>query len=705
MFMAILVSLLIFPLFATLDIENRFNYCLLHLDQMQTFLLQAFLCQDSISAKVSLARAAIVERRLRNTMNDMRQRLNEAYLEPSQLLRWIYNRQRKNIIDLTIEEQEDLITSLMFHICSLQAMIKQCTFNEYHHALTNELESNLVDLMSSQSMIISKLISTSSISTDVFLDCLNHLQTTMNSLNLAYKQVRLHRIEEVFQSGIKTQSEDHLSHTFFFFQLETIARLITQATVPNYKRINTSKLLQIRNFLKDFFKFQFEWSRMLSAVKSMSIIGVGSIFVMVPSLANSFANGQWILTGLCMTQGDTVGGAFTTMKMRLVGTLLGSMWAYAIYVAVGEDSYKIFGMLVPWLLLFGYLKLIPEWDYAATVAASTPIVVNLGRLYGDVFRQGNYVLLRIQETIIGIGVGIVLTVLIFPIFAVDLLKTNIQGTLKTCRHATESIHFVYDQFFQHEHSRRLSISIDQEQEIKFHIDLQRRHFHQLISSQRTQVNYASLEPSIWWFNYGFSSSRYNLLVQQQLDIFRMLHNMHTTLMHINACAQDNTEQIEELRLNAAGGRFLPDLHSELADLSRQLSDCIDLWISYLTLTQTTYYRWSRIHVPYKKKKLIKGDLSENQQHLMELHQTVIRLQNQHQNAMNRLLDYYTEKFHQGEELSSFVPYIHDNQAESIFVAISAMYYSTIQLAQAAMALGTTIHTIFELETTAVYRYF
>jgi type III secretory pathway component EscT len=103
------------------------------------------------------------------------------------------------------------------------------------------------------------------------------------------------------------------------------------------------------------------------------------------------------------------------------------MWAYATYLAVGEDSYKIFAMLVPWLLLFGYLKLLPQWDYTATVAASTPIVVNLGRLYTNVYRQENFVLLRIQETIIGISLGIVLTILIFPIFAVDLLKTNIQG--------------------------------------------------------------------------------------------------------------------------------------------------------------------------------------------------------------------------------------------------------------------------------------
>jgi hypothetical protein len=83
--------------------------------------------------------------------------------------------------------------------------------------------------------------------------------------------------------------------------------------------------------------------------------------------------------------------------------------------------------------------------------------------------------------------------------------------------------------FHHQHPRRRSITIDQQQEIKVGIDLQRSHFHQLISSQRILVNCASLEPSVWWFNHGFSSTRYSILVQEQLDMFRMLHNMHATV--------------------------------------------------------------------------------------------------------------------------------------------------------------------------------
>ena len=68
--------------------------------------------------------------------------------------------------------------------------------------------------------------------------------------------------------------------------------------------------------------------------------------------------------------------------------------------------------------------------------------------------------------------------------------------------------------------------------MKLDIDLQSRQFHELISSQRTLLDYAALEPSIWWFNYGFSANRYSILVQEQLDLFRMLHNTYATVSRL-----------------------------------------------------------------------------------------------------------------------------------------------------------------------------
>jgi hypothetical protein len=85
-------------------------------------------------------------------------------------------------------------------------------------------------------------------------------------------------------------------------------------------------------------------------------------------------------------------------------------------------------MLSPWIFLFSYLKLLPNWGYTATVASITPVVINLGRLpFGDALPAGNYALLRIEESFVGITIAVVLTLLIFPIFAIDLLKDNIQS--------------------------------------------------------------------------------------------------------------------------------------------------------------------------------------------------------------------------------------------------------------------------------------
>jgi hypothetical protein len=297
---------------------------------MQNFVLQAFVCEDQIKSKVSLARARVVERRLRKAMNEMRARLvDDAHFEPSRLLQWISHRRRKHIIHLTIKEQADLVTSLMFHVSSLQAMTKQCLFNKYHNDLVEKLQSHFTEFTNCQSTICSALTSPSSITREKFLHRLNNFQAAMDSLNSAYKQVRLSQIEEVIRTGIKIQSDDHLSHAFFFFQLSAIARLLIQSSVI-HSESETTQTTKPKKAFGDYFKCHNDWSRVSSAIKSMIIIGVGSVFVMVPTLANTFANGQWILIGLCVTQGDTVGGAFTAMKMRLIGILLGQLDTFTL---------------------------------------------------------------------------------------------------------------------------------------------------------------------------------------------------------------------------------------------------------------------------------------------------------------------------------------------------------------------------------------
>lgn len=106
---ALIISILIFPFFATIDIENRLNYCLYSFQEMQRWIIQAFLCSDKMHAQVHLARASTVEQMVRNAMNPMHSRLREAYYEPSRLLQRIFNRKRKELIDIKLQGDEIVI--------------------------------------------------------------------------------------------------------------------------------------------------------------------------------------------------------------------------------------------------------------------------------------------------------------------------------------------------------------------------------------------------------------------------------------------------------------------------------------------------------------------------------------------------------------------------------------------------------------------
>ncbi|CAF4795230.1 unnamed protein product, partial [Rotaria sp. Silwood2] len=216
-FLSISVSLFIFPLFATFDIENRVNYCLYHLQQMYHLVIQAFISEDHITANVLLSRAHIIEKMIRKTMITTQSRFSDTNYEPSRLLQIIFNRKRRFIIDLTIQEQEDLTTSLMLSICSLKLLVKQCSFNKYHYDCVNQLKTSLVNLSSSQSLFISCLIPHSSITRYELLNNLTNLQLSFDTVRSSYIETRLHLIKDTFQSSKIIQSEDHLLHLFFLF--------------------------------------------------------------------------------------------------------------------------------------------------------------------------------------------------------------------------------------------------------------------------------------------------------------------------------------------------------------------------------------------------------------------------------------------------------------------------------------------------------
>ena len=168
---------------------------------------------------------------------------------------------------------------------------------------------------------------------------------------------------------------------------------------------------------------------LISSLRSALIIGVGSVFVLVPSLAAQFEQGTWILIAMCMTQGNTQGGAFLTMRNRLFGTMLGSVFGYLCYLAVGTNQYHFFGLMVPWILLCTFARYNASWSYAATIATITPLIIVLGNTVGSSTPE-DFAILRIQENVLGILLGAVLNMLLLPINASDTLSVTVSKAMQ-----------------------------------------------------------------------------------------------------------------------------------------------------------------------------------------------------------------------------------------------------------------------------------
>ncbi|CAF1429277.1 unnamed protein product [Adineta ricciae] len=560
----LLVSLIILPSFATIDIENRVKYILLNLNDMHMLIVQSFLREDEIDAQASLTRVTTIEQMIEEAMSPIQMKLIFARFEPARLLQWIYNRKRRNIIDLTLQEQENLITSLFLHVRSMHSMVKQCQFNEYHTEFIRDIRESLLHLCSCQTIIINSITKHSSITKNQFMYYISNLSQSRQRLNIIHETGLLNRMEYALISNTNIRSDSQLQHAFFLFQIHMIVRLLIDTPVTKEKKTKIQK--PEKASLKE--RLIPKWSRIAIALKTTIIIGIGSIFVMVPTLVTTFENGQWIFIALCMTQGDTVGGAFTTMQMRLFGTLLGAMWGYITFLAVGENIYNTCGMLVPWILFFGYIRSLPNWTYTAVVAIFTPILINLGRLaYTTPVPEENFVLLRIEENVIGIALSVILTVIIFPVFAIDLLKNNIKNTLKSFCESVNCIRSIYMKLSFDENSKDIVLDIEQEREIESFFAAQRNQFDQLITAQRMGIQQITVEPTFISIN-NFPSTHYTTLIEQQIDICQILHTIDASLMYMNECFFIRGDEIHSI-----GKEFFHQFRKELS-IKHDIIDCL-----------------------------------------------------------------------------------------------------------------------------------
>ncbi|CAF1659575.1 unnamed protein product, partial [Didymodactylos carnosus] len=151
---AIITSIIIFPLTATLDIENRFIYGLLNLNQLYILAIHGYLSQNKILSQVSLKQCEIIQQYLCENLIMMQIRLNQVKYEPVKLIQLIFRRHRIKTINLTLYDQVELIRSFMFYVNSMIIMVNSLTFNDRQQYYSKTLKTSLIELTSIQSSVL-----------------------------------------------------------------------------------------------------------------------------------------------------------------------------------------------------------------------------------------------------------------------------------------------------------------------------------------------------------------------------------------------------------------------------------------------------------------------------------------------------------------------------------------------------------------------
>lgn len=148
-------------------------------------------------------------------------------------------------------------------------------------------------------------------------------------------------------------------------------------------------------------------------------------------------------------QGGSFGGTLNQTRNRFLGTLFGGAFAYFVSLALLVDGNfqlnKVLGMFVPFVFLCGLIKQNRQWSYFGVISAATAMVIIFGRsTYGENIPQGELVLLRVQQNVIGILVLLVLSLFTFPILAIDNLRRNSSEVLSEMEVSIKKVWNIYD---------------------------------------------------------------------------------------------------------------------------------------------------------------------------------------------------------------------------------------------------------------------
>jgi len=134
-----------------------------------------------------------------------------------------------------------------------------------------------------------------------------------------------------------------------------------------------------------------------------------------------------------------VGGSFRTASARLMGTLIGSMFAYTALALLRQSAHNHPGTLMVllgvWSTLLAVPRTSPRHAYAALVASFVPYIIVLGTSSAattgtTAINRRDLAYTRIEQNILGIVVFVLVEVLVWPQRASRQLPRALSDTLR-----------------------------------------------------------------------------------------------------------------------------------------------------------------------------------------------------------------------------------------------------------------------------------
>ena len=260
-------------------------------------------------------------------------------------------------------------------------------------------------------------------------------------------------------------SEDVISLNFFFFQLnEFTKRALKFVAEPGeesaahdrkegFDPVHEHHLGSVRRaphflaaFLRSFVAAELanlrescRWDRRrcIESVKLALAICIASLNELVPTswphIYTRLSHGWWAPVTVAFTISDNLGLHFSANVMRVLGTIVGAMFGYVVSrIAQGSITVMIV-LLTAWNGFTTFYRDHEQFGYAHLVAGFTAVVIAVGAATpNDV---SNFAIVRVEETLVGVLVGMAVQNLILPLRAGELLHTELLSNLQRIQFA------------------------------------------------------------------------------------------------------------------------------------------------------------------------------------------------------------------------------------------------------------------------------